>query len=58
MKIYITPNIRIVTRSARYTLLAGSANTNASSIGLSSSTADNGSAYSRGFDYFDDEDED
>ncbi len=56
MKTYIKPNIAIVSLGTNQTMMAGSANTDASKVGLSSTTADNGSAYSRrGNSFWDDE---
>ena len=57
MKTYMKPNVMIVTLAVKQTMLAGSADTNASDVGLSSTTVDNGNAYSRGGSFWDDEDE-
>lgn len=56
MKKYIKPSIMIVTLTAIQTMLAGSADTNASDVGLSSTTVDNNNAYSRGGSFWDDDD--
>lgn len=49
------PAMEVILLSMRSQILAGSADIKASEVGLSSTTADNGDAYGRGSDFWDDE---
>jgi len=56
-KTYMRPAMEVILLGMRSQILAGSADINASEVGLSSTTVDNNDAYGRGNSFWD-EDED
>ena len=54
-KQYIKPSTTEIRLTAKVQLMAGSADYQASDVTLSSESADNGDAYSRGSSFWDDE---